>query len=178
MSGHTRQREMEADEVLKMWDGVCVIEDGVLRIKEKPYRRLISGIKGKAWLLLSVMSVSSLSYAAYLHYADAETVFYDSMSGPVHAPEIAMIGICGGIYVLTAVYGDYIWANLPFTSYSRENTILLDHIREISADNGAGNGSEEPTLAIKYEKDGEELKRVMKFSYESDMRKVEKRLSQ
>jgi hypothetical protein len=172
MSDYGGQTRTETEETFKMWSGTCRIENGVLHISEKRYRKLKS-----SWFFLLMLSTFSLSYAAYLHYTDAETVFYDSMRGYVHAPEIAMIGIFGGILILMVIYGDYIWASLPFTAHTNETTIPLDCIHEISADNGAGNHTSNPHLIIKYEKEGEK-KRVMNFAWEKNMKKVERRLSE
>jgi hypothetical protein len=172
MSSYKNQTGDGAGEVVEKWDGTCRIEDGVLHISEKRYRRLKS-----SWFFILVMSVSLLLYGTYLHYTGAETILYDGRGDPTYAPGAAIIGIFGGILILMVIYGDYIWASLPFTTHTNETNIPLDRIHDISADNGAGSHTSNPHLTIEYKREEMGKKRVVNFAWEKNMRELENYLS-
>lgn len=159
----------KSDAVVEKWDGKCGIEDGILQIEEKPYRR----VSEPKYFLLLLLAVALLSYSFYLRYGKA-----GGTAWPGDSLLSALLGAYCFLFFLFNIYTDRIYAILPLTGHTKESIIPVDSIQEVSTEVvRTGKYYSVHRLTIKYTSGGATKKRTVRFSSKWNLRDAEELLS-
>lgn len=145
--------------IVEKWDGSCRVENGVLYIDENLFLRLRS-----RYFFVLLLTIGFFSWSLYQYYTIGDTVGFRFF---------AVCGFFSASLVLDIMYGNYVWASLPFTNRTTSSEIPLESIREMSTKPGVNYNQER--LIITYQEGDSERKRMIEFlspSKRDDLKKV------
>jgi hypothetical protein len=153
------------------WYGTFRVEDGVLYImNENVYQRTKSSPR---LLIILTLSVLSFLYGVYLLYTGGEPIGNpNSLLSDSEAVRVMVItGICGFIIFLMNMYDNYIWGSLPLSPVSKEKSIPINCIQEVSTESRIKRYTPHK-MVIEYTEDEVTKKRTATFMRNSNMLSV------